>query len=383
MRLRFGGHSADWAKLVPTLVLVAASMPATTRASVNILPMGNSISNGTGSVSSGGYREPLQELLIDNGQTLHGTFEFIGGQDDGSDKLDSGQVMDDDNWARPGALAADSPRSNPFIGGAVGDPILNQDVEARWGSVFKDGPAEVVLLHIGTNPILGDTASDPAYGSTRDTYSANEAAGQLGNLLDSMQETYQNDANRADRRIAEDARIVVSGIVPKASDNGVAGTTDAQTVISTDNYNQQIDDQISTLSTGFRSLFSRADMFSIPADSALAANLKSLGVSQSQIDQMVDPDGDARVDWVLGDSLKAFNEDTPQRGDYTGINTALLQKDKIHPTELGYKVMASVWYEKLVELDRVPEPASLTLVALGTAMMCGGRRRRTGRARQC
>jgi len=343
---------------------------------VHMLPFGNSVSFGTGSTSGGGYRKPLQELLLDDGQTLHGTFDFIGGQDNGSATLDNGQAMDPDNWARPGALAADSPRSNPFIGGAVGDPILNQDLQTSAGSVFEGGPADVILLHIGTNPLLGDTPGEPAYGNDPSNYTPQEAAGQLGNMLSTMEAVYQQDANRTDRRIAEDARIILTDILPKANSSGVEDTSDAQTVLNTHHYNNMIDAQIDSLDMGFEALFSRADMYSIPADSMLADNLRALGVTQSEIDQMVDPDDDGMVDWIEGSAGNAFDETDPMVADYGGVNTALMTSDRIHPTSLGYKVMASVWYQKLKELNRAPEPTTLVLMAAGATMVLWPRGRR-------
>jgi lysophospholipase L1-like esterase len=348
---------------------VATTMMTPALAAEKILPLGNSITQGQVDPAAGGYRKPLQQLLIDEGYALGDQFDFIGGLDDGSAMLDSGRAMDDDHWGRPGALAADAPRTSDGIGGAVGDPILNQDIQARPGEVFAGGPADVVMLNIGTNAIVGDTESAPAF----DDDSVDEAVGQFGNLLSTMQTAYQQDLSRDQPRFAEDVQFIVAGLPPKAS-SGVPGTTPAQAVVNTARYNARLDDRIDLLEDDFAARFSQVDLFSIRT-SEILTQMQTLDVSQGDLDAL-DPDDDGLVDWVIGDGSKTFDETAPAASDFGGINGALLNGDGIHPTELGYKVIASVWRDKLVSLDAVPEPTSLAFLAGGATLLATRRRRR-------
>jgi hypothetical protein len=360
--------------LVFSLGMVAASSLAVGGSSalaaepVRILPLGDSITYGTDDFTDfGGYRGPLQELMVDRGLNVGDDFDFIGARNKGVGSLDSGEPLDNDHWGRRGAIAADEPSSNQFIGSSDGGPVLKNDIDDNADSVFAGGPADVVLLHIGTNTLLGDTETQqPSFTSD---YSVTEAAGQLGNLLQSLQNAHQNGY------IADDADIVISDIIPKARSIDDPSVSDAQLVVNTHRYNQRIDDQIATLDSTFQSLIRRTNMFEISYDNALIKDMLAMGNVGSSLNQQLDPDGDGRVDWITGES-DPFDESNPTLADYGGANINILtQFDRIHPTPLGYQVMASEWMSTLEAIGAVPEPTSVFMLVTGLGLLLSPRGR--------
>ncbi|MCX5632522.1 MAG: GDSL-type esterase/lipase family protein, partial [Phycisphaerae bacterium] len=121
-------------KQISTLVAISVvllgcfSARTVANESVKIMPLGDSITRGRyGSPNSHGYRKPLYDKLTD----ANYNFDFVGGQTDGNfpDPHHEGH----DGWH------ADTAGTSDILG-----QVYN------W---LTANPADIVLLHIGTNDI--------------------------------------------------------------------------------------------------------------------------------------------------------------------------------------------------------------------------------------
>ena len=126
--------------LINALILGCAHSAAAD-APVRIMPLGDSITYGTSSSGTVGYRRPLYQLLIGVGYGV----DFVGSQTNGS-PLDF-----DRNHEGHSGWRADEIRDNLYSPGT----------DSGW---LKDTPADVILLHIGTNDISQGQSAE----STRD-----------------------------------------------------------------------------------------------------------------------------------------------------------------------------------------------------------------------
>ncbi|MEM1354428.1 MAG: SGNH/GDSL hydrolase family protein [Planctomycetota bacterium] len=355
----------------------------------NILAFSDSITYGQGDDGSAsewrGYSDYLQELLMAGGYVHGPDYDFIGGLGTGSGLLSDGITpFDADRWGSQGALAAGSPNSNPFVGGGSGTKNLvyqlqnyatSQDGGTTLNGVFTGlnaagtareiKTADTLLIHIGTNPLLGDSPSSPRFGSQG---TVAETTAQFGSLLTELRTQW--DAGR----IAQDANIFVARIIPKAENSGGSSSDDDATVRNTALYNDQMVGLINDLPTttaadaAFKSMFTVVDMFDIQITPGLQNYLTPQELA------LVNIDGDNSVDWVLGldeSDPGSFNDDTLE------VNSALLTADQIHPTDLAYKVMAYQWYEAMKASGAVPEPGSFALVSLGLLSILSWRPRRS------
>ena len=142
-----------WRWLTAVLVVMAYAPTASpqTPAPIRIMLLGDSITYGTGSTGIVGYRRPLYQLLIETGYHV----DFIGSQTSGS--------------------PADFDRNHEGHSGWRADQI--RDNITAW---LNSTPADVVLLHIGTNDI--SQGQNPS--STR-----NEI-GQILDLIDTWEATH-------------------------------------------------------------------------------------------------------------------------------------------------------------------------------------------------
>lgn len=352
---------------------------------INILPFSDSITFGQGddgtSAQWRGYSDYLQEL-INGGGYVHGLdYDFIGGRGTGSGLLADGSAFDPDRWGSQGALAAGSPNANPYVGGNNNNLVyqLQNHAYSRDGGATLNGiftglnaagtgreikTADVMLIHIGTNPLLGDSSSNPRFGSLG---TVAETTGQFGNLLTELRGQW--DAGR----IANDANILVAKIIPKAVNSGGSANDDDTAVRNTALYNDAMVDLINNLPTTtaadaqFKSRFTIVDMFNIQITPGLAAYLTPAELA------LVNIDGDNAVDWVVGlDEANpgSFNDNT------LTVNSALFTADEIHPTDLGYKVMAYQWHQSLMQTKAIPEPGAMALLGLGLLTILGRRPRR-------
>jgi lysophospholipase L1-like esterase len=103
---------------------------------LRIMPLGDSITKGTGSSFNNGYRKPLYQKLTNNGYVV----DFVGTQTNGD--------FADPNHEGHGSYHAKDPTSNDIY-----DNIYN------W---LVANPPDIVLLHIGTNDIAhyGEDVND-------------------------------------------------------------------------------------------------------------------------------------------------------------------------------------------------------------------------------
>ena len=104
--------------------------------SVKIMPLGDSITLRAGLTSLNGYRKPLYWALTDAGYN----FDFVGSQTDG--------VFPDPNHEGHSGWHADTTGTNDILG-----QVYN------W---LTANPADIVLLHIGTNDVTvgGEDANE-------------------------------------------------------------------------------------------------------------------------------------------------------------------------------------------------------------------------------
>jgi lysophospholipase L1-like esterase len=116
---------------LPILVLLTFLAPITVADVVKIMPLGDSITKGTGSAYSWGYREPLYVNLI-NGRY---NFDFVGSLTDGS-------------FADPNHEGHSGWRADEILNGRPSDP--NAGKLEYWLSAHQP---DIILLHIGTNDI--------------------------------------------------------------------------------------------------------------------------------------------------------------------------------------------------------------------------------------
>ena len=264
---------------------------------VQILALGDSITYGFGAVDQS-YRAVLADMLDERGQA----YDMIGGRSDGVG-------YDNDHYGVPGARAELSYGSGSSF---VPSTKYSLDNDLVLG---EDEQADVVLLHIGTNSIFNNR------------WASSRAAEELRLMLPSLQAYWE------DGRLSDDVQIFIADIIP----GGRAGSSFSDNrLLITDDYNQKIDAVLGGLDADFRERFISVDFFAIEAGSLDTFNDAQL--------ELIDNDADPYVDW-----FEDFNEGDPALGS-TGPNTALmLDNDFLHPTPLGYAVMAEVWLDAMDE----------------------------------
>ncbi len=320
---------------------------ATPAHAVNIFPLGDSITFGLGSSNGNGFRGPLQALL-------HGTntqFDFVGTLQDGTPDIDP------DHYAISGIKAW-----------GFGNPDIGLREKLNDNNVFPtlDAAGEApdrILLHIGTNTVTAGGNGDLA-------------GTELDGLLRAL--TTTNPGSSHYIGADGDHDIILAYIIPKADDplaaNPHGGTYGALTkhqarVKSTFDYNyggpsngtwaNGLDDVITNRSQ-YDGRISMVDMFRIDMASLNLQHLlddfgTSLGITTTQeVYDLLSPEDDTLngnasdwVDWVLNydEVNNAFGAGTDS------VNTDLFAPgDVIHPGDLGYAVMAQVWFNTGLDL---------------------------------
>jgi len=104
-------------------------------ASIKIMPLGDSITHGDGSTDLSGYRKELYDLLMGDGYAV----DFVG-------SLANGPATFDNQHEGHGGWHAD------------GEP--SRSIRPAVNAFLTNNPADIVLLHIGTNDI--GSGQDPA-----------------------------------------------------------------------------------------------------------------------------------------------------------------------------------------------------------------------------
>jgi lysophospholipase L1-like esterase len=144
----------------PSITLSIFRRQLSDQNAIRIMPLGDSITAGIGTLDRGGYREPLWEKC----QVAGWNVSFVGSQQDGPNSL-----LDRDNEGHPGW------RTDQISQKVVG-----------WLEATRP---QIILLHIGTNDILQG-------------YSPEVAAARLQYLLDQITTTEPN------------ADVIVAQIIP-------------------------------------------------------------------------------------------------------------------------------------------------------------------------
>jgi len=339
------GHNISSAKLtrtgkLATLALLTAAVcyASPAQAALRIMPMGDSITFGQGSTTGNGYRGSLQTLL--DGTTT--SYDFVG-------TLQDGTGIDLDHYGIPGIKAHD-----------FGNPNLSLRDQLNINSVFPTlqlagNEPDTILLHIQTN-------SFNSFGG------GNPAGTELNLLLRALTTTNPLSSHY----IGADGNheIVLAHILPKAGNTAAivnGGVFDGLTehrakVMSTFDFNYgggsntNWANGISTIAS-LRSGVRLVDMFQIDINSLNIQGLldefgASLGITTlSQMHDVLSPEDDLlngnASDWV--DWVSNYDEVNNTFGLGTdGVNTDLYSAgDTIHPSDLGYAVMAQVWFNNM------------------------------------
>jgi lysophospholipase L1-like esterase len=282
---------------IVTAMLLAGPVDAAT-----ILAMGDSITYGTRSLETGGYLKFLDELtpsfyqLVGPEQTLIPPEEIEPYPDAWNHHFGLRGIEADG--------VADVDGSNSLLFESIHSDVLNLT------------QPDVVLLHIGTNSL--DVTNESAEG----------AFDQLSRLLD-----YFRTA------LPSKTQVLLAEVLPKTNRSSGDPTVNRPAVYQTWRYNDMIHGFIGSMA-GDDPLYGRLhplDMFKIDLRDA------TLGMTHLLEDPAVNAQpNDDYVDWVLDlDEALGMPEGDRDR------NTSLLI-DALHPTALGYSLMAHVWYKGIV-----------------------------------
>lgn len=308
---------------------------------LKIMPLGDSITFGTESTHGNGYRGYLQSLL--NGTQTD--YDFVGTLQDGTPDIDP------DHFGIPGIEAFDFGNVSKSLRDQLNINAVFPTLEAA------DQTPDVILLHIQTNAFNGGGGGDPA-------------GIELERLLRGL--TITDPASSHYIGLNSNPQIILARILPKAG-NPAAANTDGGTysgltqhqarVKSTFDFNYDgasnpqwangIESVVASRSE-FAGHIKLVDMFRIDVDTLNLQYLldefgTGLGITTTEeLRGIISPDDDTLngnaadwVDWVLNydEVNNAFGIGTD------GVNTDLYAPgDTIHPSDLGYAIMAQVWF---------------------------------------
>jgi hypothetical protein len=325
------------------LLTVAASTALPAQAALRIMPLGDSITLGVGSSTGNGYRGPLQALL----DPTTTDYDFVG-------TLQDGTGIDPDHYGISGIKAHD-----------FGDPSNSLRDQLDINGVFPalqlaGNEPDIVLLHIQTNSFNGQGGGDPA-----------------GVELDRLLRALTTTSPASSHYIGVDStpEIVLARIMPKAGDP-LAPNTDGGVYSALSQHRARVKSSfdfnygggsntdwangISTIAASraqYIGTVRLVDMFRIDVDSLNLQRLldefgSALGIaSLAEMRGVLSPDDDLlngnATDWV--DWVRNYDEVNNTFGlDADGVNTDLYSPgDTIHPGDLGYAVMAQVWFNGL------------------------------------
>lgn len=311
------------------LLQVTYSTASLNAATINILPLGDSITYGSGSSTGAGYRGPLQSLM-----SMHGlTGDFLGTQQAG-DYSFAGLEFDADHEGYPGAEAA-SLKTNQLPNHVhASNSLINYlETSNTWENLAA--APDFVLLHIGTN----STGTDPLRTDDPDEVGPapeNSATNQLRRLL----------AYLADQPLLEQSKILLAKILPKVDDSGGLEAREARYQNSM-HYNSLLPGILAE--------------FAASSDSA----------EQSLASRAVLVDMSAAGSWLI---------DTNGNGilDSPNPDTGLLTSDGIHPADAGYALMGRTWFQEILSsggATSLPEPSTAAMLLVAAAGLLVRQRR--------
>lgn len=401
-------------QILPTasvLTVVSAAFSASqSSASININPLGDSITFGVNDVEPeiGGYRFFYEDLAASNPSF---DLNFVGGLTDGSGS---------DHWGVPASQAQnDRDLSNDVPGMLravhnITDATIQSSSPELAAFDPANGKLDAMFIHAGTNSVPSRTPNGAGFG-------LNSAFDSMKNLLlagtgtgpDEVSASVSgasfptiNNAEGVHAQLSKSSvansqsHVFVAGIIPAFSFPDQGGSI-LNIYNGTAEYNSQVknlletDDRLNGTS-GSSITYHYVDMFSITVDELDLVWLAGLftdeddNVTQSDIDALValiSPELDAGtdyVDWGLGFDESNFDEgafdELDAESSYTGFNEDLIgpfpgfPDEGVHPTDLGYAIMANVWYNASVGV-LVPEPSSVILLVAGSSLLIARRRR--------
>ncbi len=348
----------NFCKATCLLALGAAlSAPVTLAAQINVMTIGDSITWGlragasNNSLSNGGWRVPLNSQL--NALPGGNTFNFIGIKGDGNATTVSGEKggvnQNGDRFDGPGnATALHEGYSGwvidaqPYVdeGFYNSDDFFNPDNDRSGiaqhvltasnptGTIDPgnlngnfSGPADVIMLAIGINDVVGYTGYSSPYSVEADPIAA--MVSNLGNLITTIATEFPQ------------ATLLVSNLLPV--DKGLGSGTLSETNDAINMFNQLL-------------------------------------LSQYFGDDLLDDSNGMDV-YGIHDLLdNVFLLNVHSAIPTSPVGTALA--DGIHPNDNGYGLIAD-FYAARFEAGAfpIPEPGTAVLMVLGGAMVLGRRRR--------
>jgi lysophospholipase L1-like esterase len=185
--------------VLSVITILTISTGARAANAVKIMPLGDSITRGTGFAYIWGYREPLYVNLINGGYS----FDFVG-------SLTNGSFADPNHEGHAGW------RADEILDGRISDPCAGK--LEYW---LPASQPKVILLHIGTNDITQGNQDANKVNSILNVIDAYEVtSGQsitvvLARIIDRVPNSpattaYNNDLNTmATNRIANGDHIVI------------------------------------------------------------------------------------------------------------------------------------------------------------------------------
>jgi len=397
---------------------------------LRILTVGDSITEGAQSFATTGYNKVLNDLLADSGVS----YSFLGSRyrrtsgAAGRGRIINGQEIDDDTgsvdplfqpWMQHygiGGSSADNPdifsdpsdfrtetysntrslvdrfvdRDDPFNVNSIRDPnnpsvlsTANGNFQTTvWGEQSGGAPVappNVILLHIGTNTVSSNSAA--------------ASAQQLNTLLRvfDILRTTPVAGGGGETYLPSNVHIALSQMIPKIlASSSEGGGFSEQSLDRSFDYNGLIGDKNSSVydsvSTTFKDQIIAVNHFAITANTVLTDAVRAAAVAfdgslttDTAILNVIDPDLDGLVDWTLTtNGIDPYNEltgDPALIGDANMASNTNLFADMIHPTSLGYAIMAEVWHQQLFAAVVTPEPGT-TLLLVGGMLVIGLRRSR-------
>lgn len=371
-------------------------------AAININPLGDSITFGVNDVAPevGGYRFYYENLAA---STPSFDLNFIGNRSDGTG-------TDTDHWGVSSSQAQNDRDLSPDVPGMLravhnitADPSSNL---AAFNPA--NGKLDAMFIHAGTNSVPSTTPNGAGFGLTNAFNSMKNLllAGTTGVSANVTGATASfptiNNALGVHAQLSNSSvansqsHVFVAGIIP-AFGFAFQGGSLLNVYNGTGQYNNLVKNLLDTDPTlndpNSSITYHYVDMFSITVDELDTSWLASqfTGGDVSDLLALISPDAEVGatdyVDWGLD-----FDESTWDEGalgtnetTYNGFNQNLIginyvpksgPVEGVHPTDLGYAIMANVWYNASVGV-LVPEPSSIVLLMAGSSLLMVRRRRST------